>query len=641
MRSSTTRAWSDPTELSELHPTRSAFVQYARACAALSRSPTAFFPLSRVEIEQLEANGNTAEDWRQVFKITIDAPVNARRIRDCAFQGRVVLGRFSDAFHHDLEQGVKFPSGCYRTVIRNAVVLDDALVKDTLLLHNVFVDAEAVILGCGPVVFASSSATDEVPGTDMFGNGTTLHVGVEIGGRDLRVIADLPFALAASIAGNRSNTAFVQAYNQMVDVYVHEIACAPFTIIAKHAHVMRCSRVENSFIGEYAVVDDSHIEKVTVLSSHEEPSMIRTKSVVRNAILQWNCVIETLSVVEDAFLCDYAHVERHGVVMSSLLGPNTSVAEGEVTSSFVGPFVGFHHQALLIASYWPQGKGNIGYGANVGSNHTLKAPDQELFPGEGVFFGLGSNVKFPSNFVHAPYSVIATGVTTLPQRLAMPFSLINTPGHVIPSLSPAINEISPGWVLAHSVFTVLRNEHKFQTRNQSKRTHVEPAIFRHEIIQYMKDARAQLHAAQGKAKIVLTISGEPVYTDREVLGLGKNYMRESARKEGIAAYTFFIQLYALDALLKLVENGRVPVDSRVGTISCRDENELITLQEEFPASMPVLDCLKDLVSKRAAVAKNAATGKSRDDARGKRIIPDYALVHKPSGDEKIVKLAQQ
>jgi hypothetical protein len=73
----------------------------------------------------------------------------------------------------------------------------------------------------------------------------------------------------------------------------------------------------------------------------------------------------------------------------------------------------------------------------------------------------------------------------------------------------------------------------------------------------------------------------------------------------------------------------------------RDENELITLQEEFPASMPVLDCLKDLVSKRAAVAKNAATGKSRDDARGKRIIPDYALVHKPSGDEKIVKLAQQ
>ena len=61
----------------------------------------------------------------------------------------------------------------------------------------------------------------------------------------------------------------------------------------------------------------------------------------------------------------------------------------QVTSCLVGPFVGFHHQALLIACFWPSGKGNIGYGANVGSNHTLKAPDQELWPGEGLFFGLG------------------------------------------------------------------------------------------------------------------------------------------------------------------------------------------------------------------------------------------------------------
>lgn len=251
--------------------------------------------------------------------------------------------------------------------------------------------------------------------------------------------------VAAAIAGNRSNAAFLSAYERLVDAYVQQIACE-VVIVAKNARVVRCSRVESSFIGEFAVLDDSDVVNTTVLSSRAEPSQIRTKSLVRNAVLQWNCVVEALSVVSDAFLCDCSHVERHGVVMSSFVGPNTSIAEGEVTSSFVGPFVGFHHQALLIASYWPQGKGNIGYGANVGSNHTLKAPDQELHPGEGVFFGLGSNVKFPSNFVQAPYSVIATAVTTLPQRLAMPFSLINTPGHVIPSLSPAINEISPGYV---------------------------------------------------------------------------------------------------------------------------------------------------------------------------------------------------
>lgn len=78
-----------------------------------------------------------------------------------------------------------------------------------------------------------------------------------------------------------------------------------------------------------------------------------------------------------------SHADKHGKLLGALLGPNSGVSEGEISASLVGPFVGFHHQALLIAAMWPAGKGNVGYGANVGSNHTGKAPDQELRPGEG------------------------------------------------------------------------------------------------------------------------------------------------------------------------------------------------------------------------------------------------------------------
>ena len=83
-----------------------------------------------------------------------------------------------------------------------------------------------------------------------------------------------------------------------------------------------------------------------------------------------------------------------------------------------------HHQSLLIGAFWPEGKGNIGYGANVGSNHTSKSADQEIWPGEGVFFGLGCSIKFPTNFTAAPYTIVATGVTTLAQKVEFPFSLI-------------------------------------------------------------------------------------------------------------------------------------------------------------------------------------------------------------------------
>lgn len=43
--------------------------------------------------------------------------------------------------------------------------------------------------------------------------------------------------------------------------------------------------------------------------------------------------------------------------------------------------------------------------------------DQEIWPGEGVFFGLSTVIKFPANYSESPFSVIGSGVTCLPQRV--------------------------------------------------------------------------------------------------------------------------------------------------------------------------------------------------------------------------------
>lgn len=133
-----------------------------------------------------------ADDWGQVRKTAQHERLNAARVRGCAFQGRVVLGRFADDFGHALAGCARFPSGCYRATIRDSVVLDDALVQDTMLLDRVLVDARAAVVGCGVVLF--QRAESDKGSSTVFGNGTTLHVGVETGGRDLRIIADLPFA---------------------------------------------------------------------------------------------------------------------------------------------------------------------------------------------------------------------------------------------------------------------------------------------------------------------------------------------------------------------------------------------------------------------------------------------------------------
>lgn len=46
--------------------------------------------------------------------------------------------------------------------------------------------------------------------------------------------------------------------------------------------------------------------------------------------------------------------------------------------------------------------------------------DQEIWPGEGLFFGLSTVIKFPANYSESPFSVIGSGVTCLPQRVSPP-----------------------------------------------------------------------------------------------------------------------------------------------------------------------------------------------------------------------------
>ena len=71
-------------------------------------------------------------------------------------------------------------------------------------------------------------------------------------------------------------------------------------------------------------------------------------------------------------------------LIDSILGHNSGVSEGECTSCLVGPFVGFHHQSLLIATLWPEGKGNVGYGANSFMHKTLKDNDWGAFTKKDV-----------------------------------------------------------------------------------------------------------------------------------------------------------------------------------------------------------------------------------------------------------------
>ena len=617
----------------------SEFLKCVAAAQACSRETRGLRALSTEEIILLKEQHNAAEEWSRVW---VGKEFNPHKVVGCYFSGEIELGIFKERI--EIEPGVAIGTGVYNCDLKNVSIGDNAYVSNNTLIANCYIGPRAIVEGCGSIVCTGKTA---------FGNGQRISFGLESGGRETAIFAELNVELAAQVGSFRKDRRAIEDYEMIVEQYTRQ-ATSRIGIIEARAVVKNTPKILNCYIGSGAVIDAAIlIENTTVLSNEAEPARVASGACVRDSIIQWGANVDTHAIVQNSVLCEHSGAGTHGKVMSSLIGPNTTVNCGECIHSLLGPFVGFHHQSLLISAFWPMGKGNIGYGANVGSNHTSKAPGQEIWPGEGTFFGLGVNIKFPSDFTKAPYTILASGVATLPQRCEMPFSLINARAESIEGVSPAFNEILPGWVLSDNIYAVLRNERKFAIRNKATRSRLDYEVFRPQIVDLILAARETLRKAEGclppeRANSYTSggVSIGAVYIDKDIPGLGKNFMKESARVEGLKAYTFYVRLYALKGLHfslrfcfeKGHDHKRVLEPGFIG--DPRYEHERAILVSEFPG-MSVAEMLRELALQSEKMAAEIQVSKEKDDFRGARIIPDYMHVHTPAAQDGFVLTARK
>lgn len=580
--------------------------------------------LTKDEIAALEAHGNWAEDWKKVLVHKEFAIVPGMIGKNC-FLGKVVLGCQSGKAI-EVEKGVPFATGIWESTIINSEIGNECVIYRADTISN-------YVINCHSIVYQTKSLV--CTGETTFGNGRELSIAIETGGREVATYAELTIPVAELVAGRRADAALQKEYKEFIAKY-KEAAKSKVGIVESGAIIRNTAKVVDTFVGAGAVIDGATLVKTTtILSTPEEHSGVSDGAYVKNSIIQWGSDATSMAIVAESVLTEHSHVERHGKVTESIVGPNSGVAEGEVTASLLGPFVGFHHQSLIIAAYWPEGKGNLGYGANVGSNHTSKAPDQEVWCGEGTFFGLGTNIKFPSDFTDSPYSIIASGVNALPQRIEMPFSLINTAAHRFDGVSPAYNEIMPGWVLSDNIYTVRRNEGKYKKRNKARRSAFVFDVFRPDIIEKMIESRNRLRSVKEQKK---------VYTDKDVKGLGKNYMLNESRLIGIDAFNFYIEYYALKGLKDVVA-------ALVADKKAKDAKNAYAytgggaawkhvkgvLKAEGLDKKSVAENLKRLSEMAEKIARDTQESKEKDDVRGARIIKDYPTAHAPAAEDGFVK----
>jgi hypothetical protein len=567
--------------------------------------------LTREEIAVMEDRGCRADDWKLV---QVAQDFDAFRVRRTNLKGRCVLGRFSGEI--EVLSGIKLASGIYDCTLIDCQVGNDCLLENVRFAANIIIDREAVLFDVGSITCS---------GAARFGAGQLIAIGPETGGRELPLWAEVTIDEAALVTRERGDHAGQAAVKQAVENYAR-IATSPVGWVRRKARVRHVERIRDAYIGVSSVIDHAlELTNAAVLSSSEESTEVSGGAAVRDSVLQYGVTVTGNGIVRGSALLEHSAVDEHASIAASVIGPNTTIAKGEVTSSLVGPFVGFHHQSLLISAYWPEGKGNIAYGAMVGSNHNGRAPDQEIWPGEGCFFGLGTAIRFPSDFSQSPYSVISMGVSTLPQKVCFPFSLITVPAEPIDEsqgLVPrAYNELIPSWGLFANAYGIVRTELKFAKRDHARRHLIDYKVLRPHTMRLVREARDRLLAVK---------QTKPVYLETDIEGLGKNFLREESRLKAIEVYGRALKRYCLRVLLAEQEgNLQIPGSGELAHELARQLLPGINFNQR-------MKLLLDMEKQNAELVQ---ASKARDDERGARIIPGYAEAHVSAADDAVVASA--
>lgn len=588
---------------------------------------TAGRPLTEDECRRLEAQGNACADWPRV-RLAASAGNDAglAAVRGNIFEGDVLLSGFRGSFPGP--DGREWPAGMTECRVRDALIGNACLHRIARLERQIIEDG-AVLLGLGEMT---------CPAPTSFALGSAIHPGAETGARALWLWdgMDLGDAMAAlSLAPPEQKT-----FQAKLDKLLAPLRSA-FGFVGRGASVMHARLIHSAFIGPGSrIAGASLIREAALLSEAGRISVAAEDAWIEKSMLLPGARVESAGKVSHSLIFGNSAVALGGMVSQSVIGPETQVQKGEVTASVLGPFVGFHHQSLLISALWPEGRGNIAYGSNVGSNHTGKKPDQEIRPGEGNFFGLGCSIKFPANYEDAPYSLIATGVATAPQRVAFPFSLINEPqgGAEAPGAGPGpgrgLNEIAPGWMWSDNAYSLARRMYKFAGLDPEDRygSLADPASTWKTGLFASRLFAADLGHKALKARQALRAAppDRPFYLEDTVHGLGRNFLRGPQRERSLSAYDDYLAFFLMRAYA-----------DRPGEAWSQELSDLVTgIRKELAFGQDAVPearaWARSQLFRLPAFRQRLVASLARDDKRGKQVFDDYAEFHPPAEEDAAV-----
>ncbi len=381
------------------------------------------------EIEQLELQGCTAENWSQ---IEVHPDINIKYLRWVRFSGHCQLGKFEKAF--TLPGGIHKHSGIFHASLHNVSLGDDCCVEN---IKNYIANYD-VANDC----FLENVDIIMVDGETSFGNGVQVSVLNETGGREVTIHEHLTAQEAYMQAMYRHRPQLIERLKQMSDEIVASHT-ATRGYIGPHSTIVDTGYVKNIYVGPYTKIEGAgRLKNGSLMSREESPIHIGYGVIAEDFIVQDGSEIEDCTTITRCYVGQSCTLGHGYSASDSLFFCNCQEENGEACAIFAGPFTVTHHKStLLIAGIFSFM--NAGSGSNQ-SNHMYKlGPIHQGAMERGAKTASDSYILWPARI--GAFSLVMGRHTANSDTSALPFSyLIEKKGETW--LAPAVNLRSVGTI---------------------------------------------------------------------------------------------------------------------------------------------------------------------------------------------------
>ncbi len=456
--------------------------------------------LTSAEIEALQAQGNSAENWASIMVTDCFDP---SRICGNSFIGTVLIGAIADGTVSD--GSLILPEGLRGSMLRDCCIGDHCAIVNVRYMAGYQIGDSCLLFNIDEMTADREAAWLE-PMNENGGRRILTFPGMTVG-----------------------------------DAYMWARFRGESTLMQKLEEITR-SQLQNSqypsSVGAHSVIKNTkRIHNVSVLSSADDPSRIEECLMLGDGVVGFGCKLEYGIIAERFLLGEHVKLEFGLRLNDSVVGDNSTLARCEVGCSIIFPAHEQHHNNSFLIAAMVMGQSNVAAGGTLGSNHNSRTADNEISAGRGFWPGLCVSLKHSSRF--ASYCLLSKADYPSELNITLPFALVNN------NVAKDRLEVMPAYWWMYNMYAMDRNSRKFANRDKRiyKAQHVEFDNLAPDTAEEIIIARDLLH-----------IWTEESYREgREIIeahGMEKGHRKTVILKagEGYKAYRDMLVYYAMKTL---------------------------------------------------------------------------------------------